>query len=333
MRGVTRWNRATIFTFIGPESVELMPLNRILWSSRAMRFAHYNISRKWKKIRRVYTHVAVEARSAGGIGVIAAVIRDGAGAEQGGAGANFGGAFFDGDFEVVAHAHGQNRQRFSDAPRYLIAQFGEFAEKRADCFGLVEERRNGHQPTQLQIREGADAFGQRGQVCFRNSAFRRLVAEVNFDQDAEFFIFGGRRSVEPLREREAIDRIDAIEQPCGSRGFVALQVADQVPGGSEIGKRRSFAFEFLNAIFAEVAQASLVGREDRFGWMGFGDGDDGDFLGAPAGMLRGASDALADVREVGGDGRGGISHWRDSSMSRRNTLAAQSSIKISPCEI
>src|ERR1700729_2498014 len=107
-------------------------------------------------------------------------------------------------------------------------------------------------------------------------------------------------------------------------------MADQVPGGSEIGKRGSFAFEFLHAIFAEVAQAGLVGRDDRFGRMGFCDGDDGDFLGTPAGTLRGASDALADVREVGGDGRGGISHWRDSSMSGRNTFAAQSSIKISP---
>src|SRR3984957_4403608 len=322
MRGVTRWNRATIFTFIGPESVELMPLNRILWSSRAMRFAHYNISRKLKKIRRVYTHVGVEARSAGGIGRIAAVIRDGAGAEQGGAGANFGGAFFDGDLEIVAHAHGQNRQRFSDAPRDFFAQLGELAKKWADCFGLLEERRDGHQSAQLQIWKSADAFGQRGQVCFRNSAFRRLVAEVNFDQDAEFFIFGGRRSVEPLREREAIDRIDAIEQPRGSRGFVALQVADQVPGGSEIGKRRSFAFEFLNAIFAEVAQASLVGREDRFGWMGFGDGDDGDFLGAPAGMLRGAIDALADLREVRGDGGGRVGHGGILALWLRGDLGA-----------
>src|ERR1700722_11124341 len=92
-------------------------------------------------------------------------------------------------------------------------------------------------------------------------------------------------------------------------GFVALQVADQVEGGAwQIEKLGEFGFEFLDAVFAELAQAGFVGGADYFCWMRFGYGDDGDFVWAASRAGGGLGDAFADLGEVGGDGRGRVGH-------------------------
>lgn len=44
------------------------------------------------------------------------------GAEKDGAEADFGGAFFDADFEVVGHAHRQNRQRQAKLGGEFVAE-------------------------------------------------------------------------------------------------------------------------------------------------------------------------------------------------------------------
>jgi len=257
-----------------------------------------------------------------GLRGVAAQIRDGARAKQRGAGANFRGALFDGDFEIVTHAHGQNWKRLGDAPGHFFPKFGELAKKWANFFGTLEERWNGHQPAQLQIWKSADAFRQRGKVRLRNSTFGGLVAQMNFDQYAELLVFRRRGGVEALRESQAIDGIDAIEQPRGARGFVALQVADQVPRRAEIRQRRGFALEFLNAILAKVTQAGFVRGKYGLGRMCFGNRNDGDFLGPPAGALRRASDALADLRQIGGDGGGRVGHGGILALWLRGDLGA-----------
>ena len=122
-------------------------------------------------------------------------------------------------------------------------------------------------------------------------------------------------SFEALRESQTIDGVDAVEKPRGARGLVALQVADQVPRRAETRQRRGLALEFLNAILAEVTQAGFVRGKYGLGRMCFGNRDDGDFLGPPAGALRRASDALADLRQIGGNRRCGFSHLPDSNMS------------------
>jgi len=55
----------------------------------------------------------------------------------------------------------------------------------------------------------------------------------------------------------------------GARGFVALQVADEMPGGRQVFELRALPFPFLDAIFAEVAEAGFIGFTDGFGGMGF----------------------------------------------------------------
>jgi len=222
-------------------------------------------------------------------------------AEQSGAGTNFSGALFDGDIEIVAHAHGERGKWAHEIPRQLVAKRGEFAEEWAGTLRIVEKRRNRHQPLQLKMPEGGEIFREGGQIRFRNSAFCGFVAEMHLDEDAELLIFRGSRGIEPLREGEAIDRVDAVEEAGGARGFVALQVTDQMPGGVEICDRRNFAFKFLNAILTEMAEASVEGRDYRVRRMRLCYGDNRDFLGATPGTMRGAGDALANPREIFGD--------------------------------
>jgi hypothetical protein len=122
------------------------------------------------------------------------------------------------------------------------------------------------------------------------------------------FIFGSGGCVEPLREREAIDRVNTIEKAGSTRGFVALQMTDQVPGGFEICKRRKFTFEFLDAVFAEMARAGLVGRDNGAGWMCLCYRDNRDFFGATASTMRSAGDAFAKLGEILGNRRGHLRH-------------------------
>jgi hypothetical protein len=130
-----------------------------------------------------------------------------------------------------------------------------------------------------------------------------------FNEHAEVLIFGGSGCVEPLRERQTIYRVNAIEKTSCARGFIALQVTDQVPGGFEIGERRKLTFEFLDTIFAEVAQASFVGRGNRARRVGFCYRDNRDFLGTTAGALRSAGDALPNSGEIRGNRRFNVSHF------------------------
>ena len=192
-------------------------------------------------------------------------------AEQRGAEANFRGALFDGDFEIVAHAHGQDWKGLAMRRATSSRSSRKPAKKWADSSGSVEERRNGHQAAQLRLRKVPTLSASAGRSA---SATPLLVAsplEMDFDQHAELLVFRRRGGVEALRERQAIDGVDAVEKPRGARGFVALQVADQVPRGArDSASCRGLALEFLNAILAEVAQAGFVGGKYGLGRKCFG---------------------------------------------------------------
>ena len=79
--------------------------------------------------------------------------------------------------------------------------------------------------------------------------------------------------IEALSKRDIVHGVDGVKNFRGACGFVALQVADQVPGSWQVFELRALPFPFLDAVFAEVAKAGFVGFADGFGGMGFGDGD------------------------------------------------------------
>jgi hypothetical protein len=70
-------------------------------------------------------------------------------AEERRAETNFGRAFLDGDFEIVAHSHRKDWQRMSYAATQIVAQFAELAEIGTRALGIVEIRRDGHQTAQF----------------------------------------------------------------------------------------------------------------------------------------------------------------------------------------
>ncbi len=67
--------------------------------------------------------------------------------------ADFSRAFFDCDFEVVAHAHGKRWHGSSKAPAELIAQFAQLPEMRARLVAVVGVWRNREQAVQVEMRE------------------------------------------------------------------------------------------------------------------------------------------------------------------------------------
>jgi hypothetical protein len=79
--------------------------------------------------------------------------------------------------------------------------------------------------------------------------------------------------VEALSEREIVHGVDGVKYFRGTCGFIALQMADQMPGGWQVFELRALPIPLLDAIFAEVAAAGFVGFTDGLWGMGFCDGD------------------------------------------------------------
>src|SRR5690242_14125392 len=74
--------------------------------------------------------------------------------EDGGSDAHAGRTFFDGDFELMGHAH---RKRVEVDGRNiaggeLVAQFAKLAEIWSATFGIFSVRRHGHQATNAKVR-------------------------------------------------------------------------------------------------------------------------------------------------------------------------------------
>jgi hypothetical protein len=244
-----------------------------------------------------------------GLGCVLGEVHGGTGAEKRRAGTNFRGALFDGDFEIMAHAHGKRRKRARKISAELVAKRSKLAEEWPHALRVLEERRNGHESLQMKVRERGDTFGDCGQVGFGDSAFCGFVAEMHLNEHAALFSFSSGGGIEPLRQRQTIHRVDAIEQASRPRGFVALQVADQVPNGIEIRNCRRFIFELLDAILAKMAQASAKGFDDGAGRMSFRYRNNCDFLGLTSSALRGASDALTNPRKILGNRRYSACHF------------------------
>ena len=107
------------------------------------------------------------------------------------------------------------------------------------------------------------------------AGFGGFVFDADFDEDAEFFFNVQFCSgvVEALSQREIVYGVDGMKSFRGASGFVALQMSDQMPCGRQVFELRALPFPFLDAIFAEVAEAGFVGFADGFGGMSFRNGD------------------------------------------------------------
>ena len=79
----------------------------------------------------------------------------GALAEDGGADADGGRAFFNGYCEVVGHAHGEFGEGGAE-DEVFVAQAAEMLEGWACGFGVFVEGRNGHETAGFEVSEGLE---------------------------------------------------------------------------------------------------------------------------------------------------------------------------------
>lgn len=250
-------------------------------------------------------------------------------AEQSRANADFGSAFFDRNLKIVAHTHGQNWERTAETLGQSVSQFAKLAEIRTRTFRIVEKRRNGHQSGQFQMHEGSDARGQSRQIRFCDSAFCLLATHVYLDQYRKTLSFRFRRCMQFFRERKIVHCIYAPEEVRRAAGFIALQVADQVPGRVQVRDFPLLRFPLLHAILTEVPNSRLVGRTNRFDWMGLRNRNQDNFVGAAPRSLCGARNALANLRQIRADCLALVLHRRDSSMCGQDGIGR----KVGGCAI
>lgn len=184
-----------------------------------------------------------------------------------------------------------------------VAEFAEAAEARADVFGVVEQRRNGHQAAEIEVRQGEDGFRERGKFAGVDAGFGEFGREANLDENGE--ARRGRRSaglkaaatfgkgmVEFLGKGEAVHRVNRVKQADGAAGFIALEVADEVPSGVEAGDLRELPFPLLDAILTKVADTGLVGLADVLRRKCFRNRDESNLVWIPSRARGGAGDAF-----------------------------------------
>jgi hypothetical protein len=138
-----------------------------------------------------------------------------AAAEDGCAYADLGGTFFDGDFEIIGHAHGKDGEVAADSGGEAVAQIAQGAEIWTRRFGILGPGRDGHQAFEVEMAESHEGDGKRVERFGLDAAFGRFLGEANFDEDRNPAALLGGGLLEFASEGEAVDGIDAIEDGGG----------------------------------------------------------------------------------------------------------------------
>ena len=103
------------------------------------------------------------------------------------------------------------------------------------------------------------------------------------------------RLIDPLQQIDAVDRVNRADRRRGFSRLVRLQVADEMPPQSGIGRLCNFLQGFLDLVLAEVALPGVGGGPDGVDGMGLGDGDQPDVVRRAPGAAGRVRDALANL--------------------------------------
>ncbi len=238
----------------------------------------------------------------------------GASAKQRGAEANLGGAFFNGNSEILGHAHGKLGERPVQEAGHFITQLAEAPKNGAHFLQVGEHRRHRHQAAQLQMRHQEHAFSEAREGVRLAAGFFGRGIETNFDKHGEPAALPGGM-IELFGQREIIERIHGVKQGESARRLISLRVADEMPDGREILHHRQFGLELLHSIFAEVTHAGVESLADALGGKVLRNTNERDFVSAAAGSLSGKLEAFANFLEVTGDRAGRFIHGANSNRS------------------
>src|ERR1043165_8455469 len=97
-----------------------------------------------------------------------------------------------------------------------------------------------------------------------NSAASRVVIELDLHKARQRLSRVCGRLIDPAREPLRVDSM-YICKVHSMRGFVGLQMADQMEARVRKSQLRQLFGEFLYPVFAEVSQAALISGSDDLG--------------------------------------------------------------------
>ena len=251
--------------------------------------------------------------------------------------ADHGRAFLDGDFEVVAHAHrqlGQHRPGSTPAASRSSRTLRELAELGPRAFGIVDGRREQHQPGQPDgravraPRRRSPAAPPRGAPCLVGFA-----GQIDLDEQFERAACRRGRLVD-LRQRGR-HRRPSESRRTAPPPFAALfdcrwPMRCQRSGRSAVCVH--LLQRFLDFVLAEVDLPGVGGGADVVGGEGLGDGDEADGGGVAPGPAGGARDAIANVRQPGrarsGTTRLLLRQLRDQRLRRRGVRPVRRELQV-----
>lgn len=175
-------------------------------------------------------------------------------AEEGGAEADLGAAFLDGDFVVAAHAHGELGELEAGFFFDGVAAFAQSGEDGAGAFGFVAVGGHGHEAVDFEPGEGVDGFGDAGGVERLDAVFGAFAGDVDLEEDGKGFADFVGATIDFLGELEGVDGVEAVEEVDGFADFIFLQMTDQVPAraGTEAVDFQSGLLHFAFTEFAEA---------------------------------------------------------------------------------
>ena len=152
-------------------------------------------------------------------------------AKQRGSDADDGGAFFDGDLEIAAHAHAQLRQRGTEDGLGAGLEFAQALEIRARFLGDGTERRDGHETVDLDAREGVQLIQFGEELLGLVAELAGFAGEIDFQENGHGLgrLLGALGDL--ARDGEAIHALDELEEFNGIADLVGLEVADELPAG------------------------------------------------------------------------------------------------------
>lgn len=176
------------------------------------------------------------------------------------------------------------------------------AKERSHLFGIVQKRRHCHQSFEFEVREFTDLFTERQNFVRRNAGFRVFPAEIDFQKDRQPFAKFAGNPIKARREFETVYGLNDREKFDSTAGFVRLQMADQMPGdvvsGGEVFQFRDFRRSFLDAIFAQHANAGFNGLANERRRNSLADGNQRHFGKIAACALARSRDSLIDGFEA-----------------------------------
>jgi len=217
---------------------------------------------------------------------------------KGGADANLGATGGDGGGEVAAHAHGEFAQRDLKMGGEVVAEGAELVERALGVIGGFggrgAERGDGHQPVEAQIFFCEGELEEPRRVFDFGAEFGGVTAGVDLEENGEDFPELGGGAIEVVEEFFGIDALDAVKVRGGEFGFVGLEVADEFPLKRGRGAEGAFLGGFLDAVFADGAEAVAGGVVGGGDGVGLGDGEEFDRGGIAAGGGAGGGDLSAD---------------------------------------